>query len=712
MKFTNLRVENYKALRDVEVPLSAFVCLIGENNVGKSSVLQALSLFFSGTALAKANYFDEANDIRIELSLSEIEDADLNRLAPEHREKIQGIIGNGCLTLVRIYGADGKSNLKYRRLYPREARFAEDRTGELLKGKKPGKVLLDSVVAQFPELHGIVTADMNQGNMRTAIERLADALPDDQKIAADADLPTGIDRSISAMLPERIYIPAVKNLGDDVKATESAPFGKVLRILLEAIEPQLAQERDLFEQLNAKLNKIVVNGEALDNRLRPVKEIEEVVQRFVQETFKTVTLRIEIPPPELKTVLSSALIYANDGVDGPIDSKGDGLRRAIVFAIIRSYVELSKVGVIPDGAGQPPGGPGYLLLFEEPELYLHPKAQDVLFDALRIFSQKHRVVVTTHSPLFFSPRATTTFIKMRKNSDSAVASKPFATASHVDLRNANERDQFQIICYENNNIAFFYETVVLVEGDSDYIALPHLARIINPAWDCRQVPVAFAKIGGKGNIRRYRDFFYRFRMHTLVITDLDFLLGPEFSQIDPSRELCARRDQLLVAIDAALEAEKRVPDLAARRVARAEERAQIRESWRIVGKLECLRRTGGAAAEDVDAAVNQSEAAEQEWARMDVLKNAQDAGVLEQKRALLETLRACDVYVLEKGTIDHYYPVGVTGSGKPARAQSFCSMIGTRDQAIALCCGGHRKMNGDPTSEFEAIFERVFRARP
>ncbi|MCU0595604.1 MAG: ATP-binding protein, partial [Desulfobacterota bacterium] len=47
---TRLRIENYKGLREIDIPLSRFVCLIGENNTGKSSVLQALSLFFSGSS--------------------------------------------------------------------------------------------------------------------------------------------------------------------------------------------------------------------------------------------------------------------------------------------------------------------------------------------------------------------------------------------------------------------------------------------------------------------------------------------------------------------------------------------------------------------------------------------------------------------------------------------------------------------------------------
>lgn len=55
MLLKHLKITNYRALKEVEMPLSAFVCLTGENNAGKSSVLQALSLFLSGSTLAPSN---------------------------------------------------------------------------------------------------------------------------------------------------------------------------------------------------------------------------------------------------------------------------------------------------------------------------------------------------------------------------------------------------------------------------------------------------------------------------------------------------------------------------------------------------------------------------------------------------------------------------------------------------------------------------------
>src|SRR5690606_7901044 len=216
-------------------------------------------------------------------------------------------------------------------------------------------------------------------------------------------------------------------------------------------------------------------------------------------------------------------IYANDGVDGLIDTKGDGLRRAIVFSILRSYVDLkvqlavdTPAGDEADAAPEPaeprvePAPASYLLLFEEPELFLHPKAQHILFDALRVFAKEHHVLVTTHSPMFFGPGATETFVKLRKVSDAAIAPRPFTQVQPVDLSDMTARDQFQIICFENNNAAFFADTVVLVEGDSDYLLMPHIARTLDPAWDVAKVPIVFARITGKGNIRRYREFFTKF----------------------------------------------------------------------------------------------------------------------------------------------------------------------------------------------------------
>lgn len=168
MLLKHLKISNYRALKEVEMPLSAFVCLTGENNAGKSSVLQALSLFLSGTTLAATNYFESTQPITIAVTLTEIGDADLALLAPEHRARIEPLIANQSITLVRQYGTDGRSQFGYFGMVPLEARFSEPSREELMKGKK-GADLRTAVIAQFAELSHLVFVGP-QGAHRTGLE--------------------------------------------------------------------------------------------------------------------------------------------------------------------------------------------------------------------------------------------------------------------------------------------------------------------------------------------------------------------------------------------------------------------------------------------------------------------------------------------------------------------------------------------------------------
>lgn len=125
--------------------------------------------------------------------------------------------------------------------------------------------------------------------------------------------------------------------------------------------------------------------------------------------------------------------------------------------------------------------PAYILLFEEPELYLHPRAQRQLFEALKNFSLDHPVLLTTHSPVFFGIDATATFTKLQKLQPSTSGVKAVSIVLDEEL---SARDAFQLICHENNEAALFARKVVLVEGDSDVLVFPHLAKLLNKDWDC------------------------------------------------------------------------------------------------------------------------------------------------------------------------------------------------------------------------------------
>jgi putative ATP-dependent endonuclease of OLD family len=710
MKLSKLKVQNYRGLRCVEVPLSSFVCITGENNAGKSSVLQCLSLFLSGSALKKTDYFDEGQEIYIEVTISEVGEADLLLLAEEHRDRIRALLVDDSVTLVRRYGTDGKSQLGYYGMVPKEDRFDPDQVATLVAGKR-GAALRDAVLGVFPELAERVTAATTQGVAKDLVEELANGLPADQKELRFKSLPTGVDKSVMPMLPERIYIPAVKDFSDDTKTAETSSFGKILAIVMRVIEPLLAEEADLFDKLSRKLTRVLGgNGELLDERLPEIKRIEDTIQGFVRESFSNVKLEIEIPPPELKTVLSTARILADDGVRGPLELKGDGLRRAVVFSILRSYVELARSA---DNAGEQVEGRaerGYLLLFEEPELFLHPDAQKILFDALGVFSERNHVVVTTHSPMFLSPKAIATFIRLAKTAEAHVA-KPFTRALHVDLTGIKPRDEFQIICFENNSAAFFSKKVVLVEGDSDYIAFPHIMETLDPEWNCRTHSVAFVRVGGKGSIARYRDFFGLFQVPVFVITDLDCLMEG-FDKLNPDETANGLREQLILRADEAIAAAGLAPALRARDVTRAQGQTELQRLWDDVRVARAAFEADPEKFAELDAAVDAFFAFEKKNHRRNFIQDAATPELLAAKRTLLWALRKSGVFVLERGALDDYYPTEVTGQDKPTKAQSFISVCDSRDKVVAICPQQTCPDSGRLASEFEFIGEAIFSQPP
>jgi len=707
VKLTRLWVKNFKGLRDIEIPLARFVCLIGQNNAGKSSLMQSLLIFVEGRKLEPSMYFDPGLPITIAIRFEDISEDDL-ALIPneEHRKRFAECLVEQSITLVRRYGPDGSTRLGWIARVPNDGRFQPEAVDSLLEGKRPGASFVSELAAVFPEIAQRIDSKTNQKQARLLIEELASAIPDAEKSDREMELKSGIDNSIRSLLPEPIYIPAVKDLADEIATKDSASFGKLLGILLAQIAPQLETAEETFKALRTQLNRVTQpDGSVLDGRLEAVRNIETILQGYVRENFPRVELDLRIPPPEIKTVLSSAEIWVNDGVLGLVDSKGDGLKRTVTFSILRTYIALRRLQKSASETSRK--ATNYLFLFEEPELYLHPTAQRILFEALTEISKTNHVLVSTHSPLFFSPEATGIFIKLAKKLDLNVAVRPFGQALCVDLGSMDHKSRFQLISYETNNTAFFYQTVVLVEGDSELLVFPHLARVMDESWGSDQTGVAFCRIGGKGNIARYRDFFSAFDVRVCVVADLDCILEG-FEQLGASDECSQARARLLQSIDAFIEANRVEGKISARELRDMQTSEPRRRAFQDLKETITKYKEGTATIPEVNAAEERFFVELVNSKRRKVLEETADGSILAQKRELLRLLRASNVFILERGTIEAYYPTGVTGADKPSKALDFCSRVRKREEVLALCGDVPKDDGGRPDKELNVILSAIY----
>lgn len=98
---------------------------------------------------------------------------------------------------------------------------------------------------------------------------------------------------------------------------------------------------------------------------------------------------------------------------------------------------------------------------------------------------------------------------------------------------------------------------------------------------------------------------------------------------------------------------------------------------------------------------------ERYWPRRDLLEAPPNDAIRKSLVALPEGLRSQGIFVWEKGAIEEYYPEGIVGDGKLARAISCCAKIISAADARALCASDHRDSSGKTVTDFDAIFSHI-----
>lgn len=704
MKLALVEIENFKSLRSAAFRPGEFACLVGENNAGKSSVLQAISIALKPPSeLPQTLFYGTSQPIEIRLSFEDVTDQDIARLSPEHQAKLRPRIRDQKLTIITSYSVGSRVAIKMLSPQPTEERYREEAIDDAFRNKRGGGIMV-ALNESYPEFS---CDDLAFKTNRAAKEYVKQRIAEDDGTIWDfveTDIPTGIGSSIFNLLPEAIYIPAVKNLKDDLKTTQSTSFGRLLGLLLDDMAPDLDTINQALIDLDTLLNRRAVEGGQPDNRHEKVRDYEGRIERFLQEHFTTAKVELSIPPPELKVILNNAQIYIDDGSRDLVDEKGDGIKRSLTFAILRSYVDLlaERQNSVEDegSANQPPTPRPLLFLFEEPELFLHPRSQRILFEALAAISASYQVIVTTHSPLFFAPGVTASFIRVAKE---AADPKPVGELYPVNFQLDRESAEvFRLARFENADAAFFSRCVALFEGESDDAFFRHVAPKLNSEWNFDKKNIALVRVSGKGNFARFRKFFESFGLRVFVVADLDAMFK-DYQHLGGSEEAAQLRNTAIAAIDQRIQALQMPAEPNSRQIKRqvsTQNWAQRYENARQI--VRAIQAIGNATPEQV-AALDELFTWEAPLAREKAC--LEDNEAREALRPVLDCLRESGVAVLSQGAIESYYPANTpNNSSKPARAISACDLVRTREDAISLSS----PLAVGRETELEEIFEMIF----
>jgi putative ATP-dependent endonuclease of the OLD family len=203
-----------------------------------------------------------------------------------------------------------------------------------------------------------------------------------------------------------------------------------------------------------------------------------------------------------------------DGVDRSevFTQHGHGVIRQALYNFV-SFLKKQRTGTKKE----------YLILFEEPELFLHPEVSFRLRKSLYELAQNSpfQILCATHSPLMIDiSKPHSSLVRVVKLQDETT--ETYQVGDDVFRGTDEKKQRIQMINRFNPHVceSFYAKKVIVVEGDTEAIVFRDLiSRYFN------HFEVYVLNAGSKNNIPFFQEIFTAFHIEHCVIHDsVDILL--------------------------------------------------------------------------------------------------------------------------------------------------------------------------------------------
>ncbi len=531
MRLTKIRIKNFRSIQDTgDISVSSLQALVGENNSGKSNVLRALKCFLTSGAggMGVTDFNDRSQPAVIECTFS--------GLSKDERRRLRRyLLGEGVVLRKDLFvitdEAKAKETVKSEyhgyQAEPKEIHLSIPKIEEKFGSRPKWTEIAEhaGILPYVQDENGKVT----KPSYRAGLERYLtenDVEYDEPVIGETQAL--GIAPNLLSALPEIHLLPAITDYSDEIdRRSTSTVFRKLMGDLADRVmraDPRYGELKSAINQVHALLNSTTTEGAPA--RLTALSEVENALQTVVAKlmpTAESISLGVEVEPT--REIFSKGVsIKINDGVLTDVLDKGHGMQRSLVFALLQMLIESTR-GEAPAGARP------IILAIEEPELYIHPHCQRLIFQALKDFSGiqddgtqlgTDQVIYTTHSPAFIEVWNYERIGVVRKPSLKIGTIVKQANAAALD--GPDERKTFKMLTSFGlkHNEVFFARTAIIVEGPEDEIGIIATARKLKRIRELPdEVGLSVIVANGKGEIPKFQKVLNAFDFDYGVLLELD-----------------------------------------------------------------------------------------------------------------------------------------------------------------------------------------------
>lgn len=514
MELIQVKLKNFRAYRDTTIiPFDDLTAFIGKNDIGKSTILEALEGYFNGDSKGSIVTFEKedlniySGDLFFEITCvfssvpdTVIIDADIETSLS--REYLLNSDGN--LEIKKKYDFSG-SKVKQEVFIVCEHPTSDD-LKDLLLLKNPGlKSRAKKLEINSDEYNATINSEIREAirNSFGTIETATIDLPanrDDMKEIYDA---------IKPYLPLYALFQSDRNSNDGDREIAD-PMKVAIQQALQKVSPEL-------EQIKQK-----VKEEAMEIAQRTLEKLNEMSPDIASSLAPEF-----ISEPKFDSAFK---LHINSDDNIPMNKRGSGIRRLLLLNFFRAEADRKMAATSHNSV---------IYAFEEPETSQHPEQQALLMDAFSELSLKEnvQVILTTHTP---SLAGMIDVDKLRLIESTERGRKVVYGTSTV----------YQSICDDlgllpdpiGNNI----RAILLVEGPGDVVFVNHISEqlyvngVTNTTFERERF--AIIPIGGCSTLKYWRNLklIEQFDLPWCILLDSD--VGAEENTLNIEK-ISALRDE-------------------------------------------------------------------------------------------------------------------------------------------------------------------------
>lgn len=428
-RIVNIFIKNFGCFGEhgVSVDINKIVIIVGENNIGKSTILNAFNAVTSEAKLKIDDFYlkNEKNlpEIIVTTYVNSKDKPGENWCREIEKDKLWEVKEKWTwkasdtapvrVGLKKIYIEDSTKKLC-------EAWMWADRIQDVGKNELVPWGTTNVAKARRPKPHRIGTFDSPEQRSKIILDIL------NEGISGLIKKYISTDNNSEEAVQFRDAIVEINNLKETVRRTQETTIG-TLQTEINSIISQVFPSYNMY-----------------------IKGNDDYISRLFTNEFQ--------------------IEFGDDVNTYSLLRQGSGTQRTAIWAVLKILTDkglnVKKQGKVEEKNSS------HILLIDEPELSLHPSAssrvRDILYDLAE--SSNWQVMLTTHSPDFIDlSKDNTTIIRVEKDQNNQIYTSTLFAPDNVKL-NDNDKVELKLLNIFDSHIgnAFFGGDVLVVEGDTEY----------------------------------------------------------------------------------------------------------------------------------------------------------------------------------------------------------------------------------------------------